>query len=148
MPLNKNLYLVDKNALSSVLLKTIKAKELLETKKVDTISEAIKIAGISRGAFYKYKDLIKPFYDLQSGKKITFFLVVEDLTGVLSNILNVLAKENVNILTINQSIPIDKIANITITIDTFDSYVKIDKLIEKIEKVYGVKKINIVLSGA
>ena len=79
------LYIVSEKALSKVLLKTVYAKELLETKKTTSITEAITVADISRGAFYKYKDLIKPFYDMQSEKKITFMLVLEDLKKVTEN---------------------------------------------------------------
>ena len=111
------LYIVSKEALSEVLKKTLYAKELLETKKVANTTEAIKKAGISRGAFYKYKDLIMPFYDMQSEKKITFLMVLEDVKGVLSKILNIMAKYNVNVITIHQNVPIDKVANVTITVE-------------------------------
>lgn len=147
MPDTDNLYIVSKEALSSVLLKTLYAKELLETKKVSSITEAIERADISRGAFYKYKDLIRPFYDMQSEKKITFLMVLEDLKGVLSKILNVMAKYNVNILTINQNVPIDKVANVTITVDTFGIKIKAGDLVKKIEKINGVKNIDIISCG-
>lgn len=147
MPDTDNLYIVSKEALSSVLLKTVYAKELLETKKASSISEAISIADISRGAFYKYKDLIKPFYDMQSEKKFTFLMVLEDLKGVLSSILNVMAKYNVNILTINQNVPINKVANVTITVDTFGTKIKMNDLIKKIEMIEGVKSIDIISYG-
>ena len=147
MPDTDNLYIVSKEALSSVLLKTLYAKELLETKKVSSITEAIERADISRGAFYKYKDLIRPFYDMQSEKKITFLMVLEDLKGVLSKILNVMAKYNVNILTINQNVPIDKVANVTITVDTFGIKIKAGDLVKKIEEINGVKNIDIISCG-
>lgn len=147
MPGTDKLYIVAKEALSTVLLKTLYAKELLETKKVTNISEAIEKAGISRGAFYKYKDLIMPFYDMQSAKKITFFMVLEDLKGVLSKILNIMAKYNVNVITINQNVPINKVAHVTITVDTFDVKIKIEDLVRKIDSIDGVKKIDIISSG-
>ena len=141
------LYIVSEKALSKVLLKTVYAKELLETKKTTSITEAITVADISRGAFYKYKDLIKPFYDMQSEKKITFMLVLEDLKGVLSSILNIMAKYNVNILTINQNVPINKVANVTITVDTFGTKIKMNDLIKKMENIEGVKSIDIISYG-
>lgn len=141
------LYIVSEEALSQVLLKTVYAKELLETKKASSITEAIAVADISRGAFYKYKDLIKPFYDMQSEKKITFMLVLEDLKGVLSSILNIMAKYNVNILTINQNVPINKVANVTITVDTFGTKIKMNDLIKKMESIDGVKSIDIISYG-
>lgn len=147
MPGRDKLYIVSKEALSEVLKKTLYAKELLETKKVSNITEAIKKAGISRGAFYKYKDLIMPFYDMQSEKKITFLMVLEDVKGVLSKILNIMAKYNVNVITINQNVPIDKVANVTITVDTFETKIKAEDLLKKIGSVDGVKKIDIISSG-
>ena len=147
MPGNEKLYIVSKEALSSVLQKTIYAKELLETKKVSSVTEAIEKAEISRGAFYKYKDLIMPFYDLQSEKKITFLMVLEDVKGVLSKILNKMAKYNVNVITINQNVPINMVANVTITIDTYDMKIKTEDLVKKIEGIEGVKKIDIISSG-
>lgn len=137
-------YIVDGEALPEVLLKTVVAKKLLETNEVRTASEAIEKAGISRGAFYKYRDLIKPFYDLKSDGRYTFLLVVKDIKGVLSAILGILATENVNILTINQNIPISGTANITITVDTVGSETPPDKLIEKLKNINGVKKVDIV----
>ncbi|MBE7014382.1 MAG: ACT domain-containing protein [Ruminococcaceae bacterium] len=147
MPGRDKLYIVSKEALSEVLKKTLYAKELLETKKVANTTEAIKKAGISRGAFYKYKDLIMPFYDMQSEKKITFLMVLEDVKGVLSKILNIMAKYNVNVITINQNVPIDKVANVTITVDTFETKIKAEDLVKKIGSVEGVKKIDIISSG-
>ena len=142
MPGRDKLYIVSKEALSEVLKKTLYAKELLAN-----TTEAIKKAGISRGAFYKYKDLIMPFYDMQSEKKITFLMVLEDVKGVLSKILNIMAKYNVNVITINQNVPIDKVANVTITVDTFETKIKAEDLVKKIGSVEGVKKIDIISSG-
>ena len=147
MPGRDKLYIVAKEALSTVLTKTIYAKELLETGKVTSVTEAIEKAEISRGAFYKYKDLIMPFYDMQSEKKITFLMVLEDVKGVLSKILNIMAKYNVNVITINQNVPINKVANVTVTVDTFDIKIKVEDLYKKIESVEGVKKIDIISSG-
>ncbi len=147
MPGKDKLYIVREEALSSVLVKTLYVKELLETKKVSSITEAIEKAGISRGAYYKYKDLIMPFYDMQSEKKVTFLMVLEDVKGVLSKILNIMAKYNVNVITINQNVPINNVANVTVTVDTFDLKIKIEDLIKKIGATEGVKKVDIISSG-
>ena len=147
MPGKDKLYIVREEALSTVLVKTLYVKELLETKKVSSITEAIEKAGISRGAYYKYKDLIMPFYDMQSEKKVTFLMVLEDVKGVLSKILNIMAKYNVNVITINQNVPINNVANVTITVDTFDLKIKIEDLIKKIAATEGVKRVDIISSG-
>ena len=140
----KTYYLVDEKALPDVLLKTVAAKKLLETKEAATASDALKKAGISRGAFYKYRDLIKPFYDLKSNGRFTFLIVVKDIKGVLSEILKVLATENVNILTINQNIPINGTANITITVDAMGTEKAPGELISGLNTIDGVKKVDIV----
>lgn len=140
----KTYYLVDEKALPDVLLKTVAAKKLLETKEAATASDALKKAGISRGAFYKYRDLIKPFYDLKSNGRFTFLIVVKDIKGVLSEILKVLATENVNILTINQNIPINGTANITITVDAMGTEKAPCELISGLNTIDGVKKVDIV----
>ena len=147
MPGKDKLYIVREEALSTVLVKTLYVKELLETKKVSSTTEAIEKAGISRGAYYKYKDLIMPFYDMQSEKKVTFLMVLEDVKGVLSKILNIMAKYNVNVITINQNVPINNVANVTVTVDTFDLRIKIEDLIKKIGTTEGVKKVDIISSG-
>ena len=137
-------YLVDEEALPEVLIKTVLAKKLLETNEARTASEAIVKADISRGAFYKYRDLIKPFYDLKSKGRYTFLIVAKDIKGVLSSILGILATEEVNILTINQNIPINGTANITVTVDAVDSNKAPRELISKISGIKGVKKVDIV----
>ncbi len=137
-------YLVDEEALPEVLIKTVHAKKLLETNEAKTASEAIMKADISRGAFYKYRDLIKPFYDLKSKGRYTFLIVAKDIKGVLSAILGILATEEVNILTINQNIPINGTANITVTVDAVDSQKAPRELISKISDINGVKKVDIV----
>ena len=137
-------YLVDEEALPEVLIKTVTAKKLLETNEAKTASEAIMKADLSRGAFYKYRDLIKPFYDLKSKGRYTFLIVAKDIKGVLSSILGLLATEEVNILTINQNIPINGTANITVTVDAVDSNKAPRELIEKISSINGVKKVDIV----
>ena len=141
---DKMYYLVSPEALPEVLIKTVRAKKLIESNEVRTASEAIEKIGISRGAFYKYRDLIKPFYDMKSKGRYTFLLVVKDITGVLSEILGILALEKVNILTINQNIPINGTANITITVDSLESEVTPHNLMSKLATVNGVKKIDIV----
>lgn len=137
-------YLVDEEALPEVLIKTVRAKKLLETNEVRTASEALEKVSISRGAFYKYRDLIKPFYDLKSNGRYTFLIVAKDIKGVLSEILGILATEDVNILTINQNIPINGTANITVTVDAVGTNKAPRELIAKISVIPGVKKVDIV----
>lgn len=138
-----NYFIVKADILPDIFKKTVKAKELLKKGEVSTVNDAVKKVGMSRSAFYKYRDYIFPFYEASQGKIITISLILEDIPGVLSNILNSIAKMKGNILTINQSIPIHDIANVTVQIRTAKMKKDIEELIGEIEKIDGVKKIEI-----
>jgi len=100
--------------------------------------------GISRSAFYKYRDGVFPFYQASKEKIITVFLNLEHRTGVLSNVLNAVALLKGNILTINQGIPLQSMANVTLSIDTMEVLGDIEELIQKLQQIDGVKKVEIV----
>ncbi len=136
-------YIVGKNVLPDVFKGVIEAKYLLKTGKATTVNDAVKLAGVSRSAFYKYKDWVFPFTEGIRGKIITISLVLQDVPGVLSGILNMIANANGNILTINQNIPIHGIAYVTISIDTNDMDDGEDTLIQTIRDSEGVQKIEI-----
>ncbi|WP_313132753.1 ACT domain-containing protein [Anaerocolumna sp.] len=135
-------YIVKKKAVPEVLLKVVEAKRLLDSEKVITVQEAADIVGISRSSFYKYKDDIFPFHENARGKTITFMLQVDDTPGLLSCILNCVAKNNANILTIHQSIPVNGIASLTLSIEippqTLDASVIFDE-IEALEGIHYLK---------
>ena len=141
---DKMLYLVNREALPEVLIKTVQAKELIENGDARTASEAIEKVGISRGAYYKYRDLIKPFYDRKSTRRVTLLMVVRDITGILSEILRTLAEEKVSVLTINQNIPINGTANITITVDIPDLNLSPYTLMDKLNTIEGIKKVDVI----
>lgn len=136
-------YIVEESVLPEVFLKVIRAKELLEKGEVKAVNEAVKMVGISRSAFYKYKDCIFPFFESSRGKIITLALVLQDIPGILSKILNVISETNANILTINQNIPLGGVATVTISLRTSDMTKSVKDLILEIEKIDGVKKIEI-----
>ena len=98
-------YIVEASALPEVFLKVVEAKRLLDTGKVTTVNEAARITGISRSAFYKYRDAVMPFQNMMTGRIITFQLLLHDAPGILSNLLNDFAENQVNILTINSIVP-------------------------------------------
>jgi chorismate mutase len=136
-------YIIKYDILPEVLKKTIKAKELLQKGKVDTINNAVCQVNMSRSAFYKYKDSIFPFFEASRGKIITFGMVLEDTPGVLSKMLDTIARAQGNILTINQNIPIQGMANVTISIRTAGMEKDVEVLIKELTGMSGVKKIDI-----
>ena len=116
-------YVVKQKALPEVLLKVAQVNKIIETKRM-SIAEATESVGISRSSYYKYKDDIFPFRDNVKGKTITFVLSMDDEPGILSVVLQTIAHFHGNILTIHQSIPINGIATLTLSVDTSDNTCK------------------------
>jgi len=133
-------FLVNSSVLPDVFTKVIEVKRLLNSGAVKTVNDAVKMAGISRSAYYKYKDNVFPFYETTRGKVITLFFVVEDFSGILSSIINKIADSKANILTINQNIPINGLADVTISIETEGINKDIKELMDEIAKIEGVRR--------
>ncbi|HIR26570.1 MAG TPA: ACT domain-containing protein [Candidatus Choladousia intestinigallinarum] len=143
MPEKKKYFVVREKAVPEVLLKVVEAKRLLDTKRAETVQEAADQVGISRSSFYKYKDDIFPFRDNVKGKTLTFVLQIEDEPGFLSEILNVIAEYNANILTIHQSIPINGVATLTLSVEVLADTGDISNMIDTIEGKSGVQYLKI-----
>ena len=139
-------YLIHSSVLPEVFVKVVQVKALLETGKAKTVHEAVERIGVSRSAYYKYKEYVFPFFKMAKGKMITLFFVLEDIPGILSEILNVIARYKANILTINQNIPINGTANITISIRTGEMQGTGQLLIEQLQSISGIRKIEILAS--
>lgn len=140
---SNNYYLVREKAVPEVLLKVIEARKLLESEKAMTINDAVEQVGISRSSYYKYKDDIHPFYDNVRGKTITFLLQMEDEPGVLSKVLQKIAQCRANILTIHQSIPVNGIAMLTLSVEVLDYTESVSELIGDVEALDGVQYMKI-----
>ena len=125
-------YLVEAGLLPEIFLKVMEAKELLQTGECGTVGEAAARVGISRSAFYKYKDSITPFQDLRRGRILTFQIQLRDQTGLLSQVLSVFARCGANILTINQSIPVNGCAAITISAESAGMTESVETLMERL----------------
>ncbi|MPW26916.1 ACT domain-containing protein [Alkalibaculum sp. M08DMB] len=135
--------IVSKEILPDYYDKVIEARNLIDSRKVKGVSEAVKKVGISRSTFYKYKDYIfVPSSDL--GRKATFSFVLEHHKGILSNILNIIADKNGNILTINQDIPINSNAIVTITLDVLEMSISIDQMIMDLSQINGVASAKLI----
>ena len=110
-------FVVKQKAVPEVLLKVVEAKKLLESERAITVQEATDKVGISRSSFYKYKDDIFPFYDNTKGKTVTLVVQMDDEQGLLSDLLHVVAVYRANILTIHQSIPVNGVATLTLSVE-------------------------------
>jgi len=140
---NSKYFVVKQKAVPDVLLKVVEAKRLLESERVMTVQEATDQVGISRSSFYKYKDDIFPFHDNAKGKTITMVIQMDDEPGLLSDVLKIVADFNANILTIHQSIPINGIASLTLSVDVLPTTGDISKMIENIEEQEGIHYLKI-----
>ena len=136
-------FVVKQKAIPEVLLKVVEAKRLLESEKVLTIQEAVDAVGISRSSFYKYKDDIFPFHDNSQGTTITLTFQMDDETGILSDVLKIIAEYRANILTIHQSIPINGIASLTLSIQVLQTTGDISRMIEQLEGQPSVHHVKI-----
>lgn len=136
-------FVVKQKAVSEVLLKVVEAKQLLESGKVPTIQDAVERVGISRSSFYKYKDDIFQFHDNSQGTTITLSMQIEDEPGVLSELLKVIAEFGANILTIHQSIPINGIAALSISVQILKDTGNISGMVEQLEQKDGVHHVKI-----
>ena len=136
-------FVVKQKAIPEVLLKVVEAKRLLESEKVLTIQEAVDAVGISRSSFYKYKDDIFPFHDNSQGTTITLTFQMDDEPGILSDVLKIIAEYRANILTIHQSIPINGIASLTLSIQVLQTTGDIARMIEQLEGQPSVHHVKI-----
>ena len=139
-------YIVESSALPEVFLKVAEAKRLLSTGEASTVNEATRMTDISRSAFYKYKDAVQPFNDMKAEHIITFYCMLKDNTGVLSGVLSVFATSGANILTINQSIPTNGCAAVTISAETSELKESLEQLMADVSALNGVVRVE-VLAG-
>ena len=130
-------FVVTKKAVPEVLLKVVEAKRLLESGKLPTIQDAVDAVGISRSSFYKYKDDIFPFHDSTQGKTVTLSMQIEDEPGLL------IAQFGANILTIHQSIPINGVAALSISVQVLQTTKDISEMLDAMEKRTGVQRVKI-----
>ncbi len=135
--------IVDADALPEVFLKVVQAKQLLEMGEVATVNEATEAVGVSRSAFYKYKDAVRPFRDMKGGQIVTFQFHLRDQPGVLSQLLNIFAQTGGNILTINQGLPVNGCAVATIAAETSGLKPGMEELLARTGAVAGVLKCQI-----
>ena len=137
-------YVLNRKAVPEVLLKVVEAKRLIDSGKVVSVQEAAEQVGISRSSFYKYKDDIFPFHENQKGKTVTLVIQLDDEPGLLSEVLKSIAEHHANILTIHQSVPVNGIASLTLSIDVFSDSGDLKDMVSQIEQVSGIQYVKII----
>ena len=139
----KKYFIVSADALPEVFVKVAEAKRMLQVGEASTVGQAAAMVGISRSAFYKYKDSVRPFNDMLHGRIVTFQIMLMDEPGILSAALNVFAGTGVNILTINQSIPVNGCAVVTMTAETSAIQGSLEEVLGAVSASTGVIKCEI-----
>ena len=136
-------FVIKKKTVPEVLLKVVEAKRLLDSGRAESVQEATEAVGISRSSFYKYKDDIFPFHDNAKGKTITMVIQMDDEPGLLSVVLKVVADYHANILTIHQSIPVNGVASLTLSVDVLPGTGDVSRMVDDIEQKDGVHYLKI-----
>jgi chorismate mutase len=139
-------YIVEASALPEVFVKVAEAKRLLQTGEAGTVNDATRITGISRSAFYKYRDSVLPFQNMMTGRIITYQFMLHDRKGLLSELLGIFAEHKANIQTINSIMPQGGSALVTITAETMDLVIPLEDLLREFLQLPGVIKAE-VLAG-
>ena len=130
---SSELIIVDKKVLPEVFTKVLQVKELLNSGGITSVQEAVDKVGVSRSAYYKYKDHVFTLGESTRGRTAIISINLADEAGILSNVL-----------TINQTIPINNVANVTISIETGELVIGLTKLLNKIAKMQGVMSLKII----
>ncbi len=137
-------FIVQASLLPDVFLKVAQVNRLLQGGAVRTVGEATQQVGLSRSAYYKYKDGIKPFFEASTHSIVTFHMLLSDEAGLLSHILTIFAQFGANILTINQTIPVNGQASVTISARTGVMNGSVEELMEAIRQADGVSRVEII----
>lgn len=140
----ENFLIVNKEILPDYYEKVVEARNMINEGRVKGISEAVKLVGISRSTYYKYKDYIFAPGENTSGRKAVISLMLNHEKGVLSEVLNQLSNMNANILTITQSLPINRKASVVLSLDISDIIATIEEIISALAGIRGVSNAKLV----
>ncbi len=136
-----NFYLINSNIMPDIYKKVIKAKSLLALGEAKNVAQASKMAGVSRSAYYKYKDAIFEYHGDDSSDTATINAKLKDNAGVLSSLMNELYKAGANVLSVNQSVPIHSVADVSVTVRIAEMTISKDELLKSIKEIDGVNSV-------
>jgi len=139
-------YLVREDVLTEAMQKTLEVKRLLQREHM-SILDAVNKTGLSRSAFYKYRDAVFPFHSIVKERILTVFLQLEDRSGTLATLLQSVAEARCNILTIHQTIPIQGRANVTLSLDVTAMELELETFLQQLKKLDVVESADVVSSG-
>ena len=139
---NATYYIVDSRVLPEVFAKVVEVKQLLSKGMVGSTAEAVRTVGISRSAFYKYKDFVYTYHDTGANRIITVHAILHDRPGVLESFIGAFTKTGVNILTINQNIPVSELAVVSVSSRILSTDFRVEELLETLRALPGVERIE------
>ncbi|SEJ24288.1 chorismate mutase [Bhargavaea ginsengi] len=145
---DENYYLVREDVLTESMQKTLEAKRLLQNGEESTIWDAVKRVGLSRSAFYKYRDTVFPFHSVVQERILTIFMQLEDREGALAELLRTVAEAQCNVLTIHQTIPIQGRANVTLSLDVTSMTMELNTFLQALKRLPFIESADVVSSGA
>ena len=137
-------YLVNEVILPEAIKKTINVKSILQLGEAKTINEAVEKMDLSRSAYYKYKDYVFPFYELSQGKIVSINALISNESGMLSNILRIIADHNGSVLTINQNLPLQGVAHVNISFETKELTLPVEDVLHEVRQLDGVIKVELI----
>ncbi len=134
--------IVNAEVLPDVFSKVIEAKRLLSKAQAKNSSDACRMVGISRSAYYKYKDNVQVYDEKDNSQLGTLYLKLSDEPGVLSRVLQKLYEMGANILTVNQNIPVDSVAVVTISVRINCDQINPEEILHNLSAIYGVVSVK------
>jgi chorismate mutase len=141
----KKFYLIREDVLPESVVKTLKIKDALKNNPELSIYEAVKLFDLSRSAFYKYRETIFPVDEkMLDHREFTLILYVNDIVGMLAQVLNTVSKLQLSVLTIHQSVPMEEKATITLSLSAKDTTISIDEIIKALRNIEHVSKVELI----
>ena len=135
--------IVDKALLPSYCEKVSLAKELIDEGKAADVSEAVKMVGISRSTFYKYRDMVRDISTVSMGRHAIISMMMRHSVGTLSSMLNIISRYGYNVWTITQNPPVDSKANVVVTLELGDDASKLDEMVNEIRALQGLSRVQL-----
>lgn len=147
MSQNPKYYIVEASALPEIFLKVAEAKRLLATGEAFTVNEAARMTGISRSAFYKYRDAVQPFRNMSTNRIVTFQFQLRDEPGALAGLLSAFTQQNANLMTVNSIAPSNGCGVVTIAAETSQIGVSVDEMLQSFQQIPAVIRAEILAAG-
>ena len=142
---NRKFYLIREEVLPESVIKTLKVKDALKNNSNLSIYDAVKQFNLSRSAFYKYRETIFPVDEkILDQREFTLILYVNEIVGMLAQVLNAISQLQLSVLTIHQSVPIEDKATITLSLNARNSNLSIDEVIESLREINHVTKVDLI----